>query len=1146
MAQSGKVLHLYVEVRSVPDEEGKELGNIEGPKSLMLQGPDILPQSQHGAPNAPHGLMPPAGVLHKGASSTQSLTSNKSPSRHSVSFQLHPGDKPAHPSTRHRQSLPYDEMSKLLSAFQPGPNGSPCTLVRTRSSESEPLFERDSRFPGHFTAPPTPSGIRRAYGREDEGKRSVVTYSYIEKSHIKSLEGHRSPLCQREPVNPFRRANDDQAVPLHLRKRLSDPVWFNGSESTSSPNPKHALPGSVSTPRGTPNLRRATLDTIAKEATLRALEEFGSPQLKRRLAANSPEGGHDFMHREQPRCRSWSGSPMVSRSTRTLPTYAQIINSEQQRTLHGIPRSPATDHLSAHARQPYYTKSPTINARSQENPSQRVWKGDESPRQGCRNGPPLPSCRPTAIQHEIPSMTITEAPCEQKHSTSESPRQPQKVNFNLSNSSNLSDAGGTKVSGRKSTSPATSPEMARKLAEEATKLSILMEARRSPSPTPSLSDTVRSDSPRSGRSSRESQQLYASFQGSAARTSLDSDLPAQMRHWEEDPIQTGHQSGLTSPFLSHRGNTSPALPSMLHRLDLVSTSPIRDPQQERAELSRKDSPVLYRHRPPQYMGDNWSLGLEHRHYDAWYDSGLRDSPDSNRRHCLTNNSVSLTSQQQHWREGHSSGVRKESNKGTLYDPGAPLDTSSRELSKQTRIDPAVLDSQENNFRVPAHKEILGEGRSDGEQSSALSQMSSGVTGSLEQGLHEGDCISPETFSQTSQKSSNAGNMGIQLESGSSLLGPSLHSQKIARAKWEFLFGKPSEDHHGVKGSPSTAGTKQGTVSSTAPSSGYSSDSLTPATASSLPLRSTAAPSRHRPTSESQKASSHDVQQVDVELVNTAPALGSSPKTGIIRRTIKYSETDLDAVPLRCYRETDIDEVILAEQEEVDSAFSSDRSALGTSAASSSPNVEEDEQLQDEEVVSWASVRMHGDRKRQHAAQEGDEVFSLLLKGSPNVPSDSHTALKSPINVGSPRRTSVDGLDSFSRHFESIMESHRAKGTSYSSLDSVDMTPTGPPIFTFDLPTLTPEIQSQICESAQQIIELSFAPLARPEAPSLSGPSASEVMHGQTGTGQSSTSEEESESSSSGHSDSHILPASDSDTAVRSVTIWYATHRTVEV
>uniref|UniRef100_A0A8B9KQQ3 Pleckstrin and Sec7 domain containing a n=1 Tax=Astyanax mexicanus TaxID=7994 RepID=A0A8B9KQQ3_ASTMX len=252
--------------------------------------------------------------------------------------------------------------------------------------------------------------------------------------------------------------------------------------------------------------------------------------------------------------------------------------------------------------------------------------------------------------------------------------------------------------------------------------------------------------------------------------------------------------------------------------------------------------------------------------------------------------------------------------------------------------------------------------------------------------------------------------------------------------------------------------------------------------SSLPLKSMAAHSRHRPGSETQKATSHDVQQVDVELLNPPPSSGSSPKTGIIKRTIKYSETDLDAVPMRCYRETDIDEVILAEQEEVDSAFGSDRSVLGTSGTSSGSPMEgtlslqangeeEDEQLQDEEVVSWASVRIH-------------------------------TALKSPITVESPRRTSMDGQDSFSRHFESIMESHRAKGTSYSSLDSMDITPSGPPVFTFDFPTLTPEIQSQICESAQQIIELSFAPLAQYEEPSLLGPSASEMFHGQSETTQS--------------------------------------------
>ena len=42
---------------------------------------------------------------------------------------------------------------------------------------------------------------------------------------------------------------------------------------------------------------------------------------------------------------------------------------------------------------------------------------------------------------------------------------------------------------------------------------------------------------------------------------------------------------------------------------------------------------------------------------------------------------------------------------------------------------------------------------------------------------------------------------------------------------------------------------------------------------------------------------------------------------------KYSETDLDTVPLRCYRETDIDEV-LTEREEADSAIESQPSSEG--------------------------------------------------------------------------------------------------------------------------------------------------------------------------------------------------------------------------
>lgn len=125
------------------------------------------------------------------------------------------------------------------------------------------------------------------------------------------------------------------------------------------------------------------------------------------------------------------------------------------------------------------------------------------------------------------------------------------------------------------------------------------------------------------------------------------------------------------------------------------------------------------------------------------------------------------------------------------------------------------------------------------------------------------------------------------------------------------------------------------------------------------------------------------------------APGTSPKTGIIRRTLKYSETDLDAVPLRCYRETDIDEVLLAEQEDADSAFGSNRSVMGTSCAGSSPlgemlnertdgqeDGEEEEEEEEEGVASWVTVRMQGDVRRLLADQERyeeEEFYSIMLK-----------------------------------------------------------------------------------------------------------------------------------------------------------------------
>ncbi|XP_056286537.1 PH and SEC7 domain-containing protein 1-like [Pseudoliparis swirei] len=137
------------------------------------------------------------------------------------------------------------------------------------------------------------------------------------------------------------------------------------------------------------------------------------------------------------------------------------------------------------------------------------------------------------------------------------------------------------------------------------------------------------------------------------------------------------------------------------------------------------------------------------------------------------------------------------------------------------------------------------------------------------------------------------------------------------------------------------------------------------------------------------------------------------------------------------------------------------------------------------MVSWASVRMQGDnRKQEHAAQEEPQVFGHLLKRPMETFFDNHhPALKSPILVSGPRCAAED---TFSRHFESIMESHRAKGTSYNSLDSEELlTSSTQTVLTFDLPTLTPAIHGPVCQSARQIVQLSFAPLAHDERPSIS-------------------------------------------------------------
>ncbi|KAG5266618.1 hypothetical protein AALO_G00234250 [Alosa alosa] len=1053
MSQSGKVYHVYVEVR---DGEGLD--------PLMLQGPDMLPQSQRTSPHHSHSHSPAVspGTLHKGGGSNQSLSS----SRHSVNFHLGPiGYEQGRGGGPHRQSLPCDGLGHLLS----GQNG---ILMRAHSAESEPFCCRENHVSG----------------------------SYIEKGSVQtSADGSHSSLCQSEPENPFNRALEEEEERLAglTRKRLSDPVQFSSWESLGGSGSKL-----TSAQRHSLNLRRATLDSIAREATYRALEEFGSPQIRRRLEVHNH---HPYPHRQdqlphdQSRSRSWGGSPVLPvRGSCTLPTNTHLVDLDRNHSAYGLPRSPATEHLSSHVRQNHYTMFPPSgrpHAYGAPN-HQRQWHGEDSPKLPYKHGPALPSCKPTAIQHEIPAMTVTKAPDhhhqKSNHQPADSPRSSHRVNFNLDASKSSkagTDEGANHLSGQRSVSPSTSPDLARKLAEEASKLSTIFMERRSPSPAPSSGeDTNRSDSPRSGSLSRESQ-VYPGLQGlgSPAQSHSDVSLPCGQQgdhHWaaEREPVRSASQSGHSSPLPPYRSGATPS-PARLaqHRLDMTP-SPIRDPRLEMGESAGKASPTPHRHQPPQYTGDGWSPGTSDRRQQqppaTRFNPQPQDSsPETQRRgyyagQHASETPVSWTSQLQRWREERQ--MRELERSGQPPAAGTPPLASSREEEKRRRD-------------IPATERGGGGGGGGGGGTPGLSKSSSGVTGSLgdSSSQPERDCLSTESSSQGSDSGNNTA--GAQSE-GSSDLGSSVRSQKIARAKWEFLFGAPTQDEHGTK-DPSGA--------STAPSSGRSGKPTTTSSPSSLPRK----PQRSRKAlglkrDELQRLSYHEVQHVEVELVAETPTSsrhaspGTSPRMGIIRRTIKYSETDLDAVPMRCYRETDLDEVMQAEHEEDeegavegaggdggdgddDLAFGSERSGSG--------------------LATWGAAG--GGRgpgwsdwwrtRREWSAGPPSGCWGTG-RGSP---SDSHadnqSNLKSPVTVGNPRRISAEGLDTFSRHFESIMESHRAKGTSYSSLDSDDMTPSVPPVFTFDLPTLTPEIQSQICVSARQIAELGFAPLARAEALSLS-------------------------------------------------------------
>ncbi|NXO38023.1 PSD1 protein, partial [Locustella ochotensis] len=282
---------------------------------------------------------------------------------------------------------------------------------------------------------------------------------------------------------------------------------------------------------------------------------------------------------------------------------------------------------------------------------------------------------------------------------------------------------------------------------------------------------------------------------------------------------------------------------------------------------------------------------------------------------------------------------------------------------------------------------------------------------------------------------------------------SAHAQRIAKAKWEFFYG-----------------------SSDTPKTGSSAPDSAPL--AELPQKSVSPLPAEPPALVPEHSLSH--VEVEIEVSPLGSQKSGSCETGIIRRTVKYSETDLDTVPLRCYRETNIDD-ILAEKEEVDSAIESQKDSESNPSFVGTPGRRNS--TPEEPPAPGTSCSKDGLQDRD--VDEDDEVFEALRKENREriMDRDTQDMLKSPVPFLLGHSLSKDGMDSFSKHFENIMESHRAKGTSYTSLDSIDILSsparTHGTFFTFDLPTLTPEIQGKIRDSAK-VIEENFAPLAHLE------------------------------------------------------------------
>lgn len=750
MSQAGKVLHLYVEVRSVPEEDEKVTGRGDGGTAhLMLQCPDVLTHSQRNSTRSTPIRSPdlsPVAPHH--TDGNHSFSPSKSSSRHSVSFQLQSPDTARSPPPFQNQDL-LDSFGQLLEVLAPKTSSSAHSgSAGCAGSPDMHLYTPTSTSSNRLTLSSTSNCNRKPYGVseavDEHGRTSVVSFGYIEKASVQSTAERRSSLCLNETNGPLHRV-ESHLLSTHLRKRMSDPVWYSSQLSDGDTFHTHHQPPHREPPQVSSRIQRTTVDAVARDATCRALEEFGSPELKRRFAGHSPTL---VRHHQAPRCRSLGGSPVLSRSTLTLPSKNQLLDLDRQicrGSLNGLPRSPATDHLCAQTGHPLHSavSSPTLGSAKESS---------------SRFHPPLPAGRPTDIQHELPirnfsgssyqagdshysvnSCFSTKITSTNHHSTDSIPfsdNLDSRTLYKPSRCSSRASDVDSLLSDLTSASPSSNAELDCKPVTESNRLSGGLSGKLTPSPTPSQAESLRSDSPKSGGSFLKESQLHATAYWQSSLEPLQLDSQSDSRKAENAVTHT--RPGRISPLVSQRGSYSPACPSRLTSKS-PSHSSVPDLQQK-CSSPTKDVSALHRYQLPQYTGNHRSPGA-----GSLFNRSSRD-----RRQLSSYNAeglqMSWTSRNQEWREAEREAEPVQDG-GENY---CQLSSRTHVQSKEEgwRRDKGVQEYQRqvlslfNNRREAP--DLSGGARTP-------SQSSSGVTGSLRDGsqLDRNGGLSPETSSQLS-------------------------------------------------------------------------------------------------------------------------------------------------------------------------------------------------------------------------------------------------------------------------------------------------------------------------------------------------------------------------------------------------------------